>query len=276
MKTLTISALLIATLTLAMPALAGQPTEWALGLQDAASPSAARINEFHDMMLYLITAIALFVLVLLVWVVIRYNEKANPEPAQFTHNVMIEIIWTVIPIIILIIVAIPSLKLLYYTDHVENPDMTIKITGRQWYWDYEYPDHDGIAFSSIMIAEDEIDESKNEVRLLSTDTKVVLPIDTNIAIQIYAGDVIHAWTVPALGVKLDAMPGRLNETWVRIEKPGIYYGQCSELCGKDHAYMPIEVHAVTKEEFENWLTFAKEEFAGISPEGILKLASFQQ
>lgn len=280
MKIFTHFALALASLLFfAEPALAtGQPLPWQLGLQEAASPSATHINAFHDMMLWIITAISVFVLLLLVWVVIRYNSKANPEPQQFTHNVLIEVIWTVIPIIILVIIAIPSFRLLYYTDHVENPDMTLKIIGRQWYWDYEYPDHEGIAFSSYMIADEDIDESKGETRLLSTDTKIVLPIDTNIALQITAGDVIHAWTVPALGVKLDAVPGRLNETWVRIEKPGVYYGQCSELCGKDHAYMPIEVHAVTKEEFEQWLITAKEEFASneVPADQILTLAGFQQ
>ncbi len=261
----------------AMPANAGEPTPWQLGLQAAASPSALRIQEFHDMLLWIIFAIAIFVLLLLVWVVIRYNSKANPVPAKFTHNVLIEVIWTVVPVVILIIIAIPSFKVLYYNDRVENPDMTLKIVGRQWYWDYEYPDHDGLAFSSYMIADTDIDEDKGQRRLLSTDNVVVLPIDTNIQILMTAGDVIHAWTIPAFGVKLDAVPGRLNETWVRIEKPGVYYGQCSELCGKDHSYMPIEVHAVTKEEFENWLVTAKEEFASIDTDpGLIRLAGFQQ
>lgn len=263
----------------ALPAFAadGMAKPWQLGLQTPASPSALRIDDFHNMLLYIIFAIAIFVLLLLVWVIIRYNAKANPVPAQFTHNVLIEVIWTVVPVIILIIIAIPSFKVLYYNDHVENPEMTLKITGRQWYWDYEYPDHDGIAFSSYMIADADIDPEKGQNRLLSTDTPIVLPIDTNIAIQITAGDVLHAWTVPAFGVKLDAVPGRLNETWVRIEKPGIYYGQCSELCGKDHSYMPIEVHAVTKEEFEAWLVTAKEEFASYGAgEQLIQLAGFQQ
>lgn len=254
----------------------GAPTPWQLNLQPAASPSALRIHEFHDMLLWIIFAISIFVLLLLVWVIIRYNSKANPVPAKFTHNVLIEVIWTVVPVVILIIIAIPSFKVLYYNDHVENPDMTLKITGRQWYWDYEYPDHDGIAFSSYMIADADIDESKNQQRLLSTDTAVVLPIDTNIQILVTAGDVLHSWTVPAFGVKIDAVPGRLNETWVRIEKPGTYYGQCSELCGKDHSYMPIEIRAVTKEEFENWLVTAKEEFASVDTGlQLIQLAGFQ-
>jgi len=258
-----------------LPALASEPLPWQLGLQPSASPSAFRIDQFHDMMLWIIFAISIFVLLLLVWVVIRYNSKVNPEPANFTHNVLIEVIWTVVPVVILIIIAIPSFKILYYNDSVENPEMTLKITGRQWYWDYEYPDHDGIAFSSYMIADNEITEQQR--RMLSTDNIVVLPIDTNIALQITAGDVIHSWTIPAFGVKLDAIPGRLNETWVRIEKPGTYYGQCSELCGKDHSYMPIEVRAVTKEEFKQWLITAKKEYASLeSSKKLIHLAGFQQ
>ncbi|MEM7040565.1 MAG: cytochrome c oxidase subunit II, partial [Bacteroidota bacterium] len=219
------------------PAIASEPTPWGLGFQDAVTPMAERLNDFHNMLLWIIIAIALFVLALLVWVILRYNAKANPEPQQFSHNVLIEVIWTAVPIIILIIIAIPSFRVLYLNDRTENPDMTLKIIGRQWYWDYEYPDHGGISFSSYMIADEDIKD--DEVRLLSTDTKVVLPIDTNIQLLVSAGDVLHSWTVPAFGVKMDAIPGRWNETWVRINEPGVYYGQCSELCGKDHAYMPI-------------------------------------
>ena len=251
------------------PSYAGQPTPWQLGMQPAASPSAEHLHDFHNLLLYIITAIALFVLVLLTYVVLRYNKHVNPEPKQFSHNVLIEVIWTVIPVVILIVIAIPSLNLLYFLDRSDKPEMTLKVTGYQWYWGYEYPDHGGINFLSYMIADEDIDESKGEQRLLSTDTKVVLPIDTNIAIQITAGDVLHAWAVPALGVKMDAIPGRLNETWVRITKPGIYYGQCSELCGKDHSYMPIEVHAVPKDEFEAWVEKAKKEFTWrVAPEDI--------
>ncbi len=251
---------------------------WQIGLQEPASPSALRIFEFHDMLLYIIFSIAIFVLLLLVWVIIRYNAKANPQPAQFSHNVLIEVLWTVIPIVILIIIAIPSFKVLYYNDRVENPDMTLKVTGYQWYWTYEYPDHDGLNFSSYMIADKDIDESKDQKRLLSTDNVVVLPIDTNIQILITAGDVIHSWAVPALGIKLDGIPGRLNETWVRIEKEGTYYGQCSELCGKDHSYMPIEIHAVSKDEFKNWLITAKKEFASLdaSDDSLIRMAGFQK
>lgn len=258
---------------LVAPAFAGQPVDWAIGLQESASPMKERITDFHNMMLYIIFAIAIFVLILLVYVVARYNKKANPTPSKISHNVLLEVVWTVIPVIILIIIVVPSLKLLYYVDRTENPDMTLKVTGYQWYWGYEYPDHHGINFMSYMIADKDIDESKGEKRLLSTDTKIVLPVDTNIQILMTGGDVIHSWTVPSLGVKIDAIPGRLNETWVRINEPGTYYGQCSELCGKDHSYMPIEIKAVTKEEFERWVNTAKDEFADAAPAAILDEAT---
>ncbi len=251
MKTKALSIFLTGLLTiLSLPAMAAEPTAWGLNFQEAASPIAQRIHNFHDMLLWIIIAIALFVLALLIWVIIRYNHKANPEPKQFTHNVFIEVVWTVIPIIILIVIAIPSFKVLYYNDRTENPEMTLKIVGYQWYWNYEYPDQGNINFDSYMLAADEL--QGDQKRLLSTDTQVVLPIDTNIQILVSAGDVLHSWTIPAFGVKMDAVPGRWNETWVNISKPGVYYGQCSELCGKDHAYMPIEIKAVTKDEFKSW------------------------
>lgn len=237
----------------AVPAMAGQPVLGAMGLQTPASSSAERIYEFHNMLLWIITAITLFVLALLVYVVVRFNKKANPVPSKTTHNLPLEIVWTVIPVVILIIIAVPSFKLLYYTDRVENPDMTIKVTGYQWYWGYEYPDHGGINFMSYMIPDSEIDPAQGQVRLLSTDAPVVLPVGKNIQVNITAADVLHSWAVPALGVKMDSVPGRLNSTWFRINRPGVYFGQCSELCGKDHAYMPIEIHAVSEEEFHEWV-----------------------
>jgi cytochrome c oxidase subunit 2 len=239
------------------------PTQ--LGLRQPASSQMERIYEFHNLLLWIIIPIVIFVTGLLVWVAIRYRAKANPEPSKTTHHVALEILWTAIPVIILIIIAIPSFKMLYYLDRVEEPEMTLKVTGYQWYWGYEYQDHEGISFLSYPIPEEEIDESKGQRRLLSTDNKVVLPIDTNIQILITSADVIHAFTIPEFGFKKDAVPGRLNETWVRIEKPGIYYGQCSQICGVNHAYMPIEIEAVTKEEFEQWLIEAKDKFALNSP-----------
>ncbi len=233
-----------------------------LGLPEAASPQMERIVAFHDgILLYTITAIVILVSLLLLWVMFRYNAKTNPTPSKTTHHVMLEVLWTVVPIVILIVILIPSFKMLYYLDRTENPEMTLKITGHQWYWEYEYPDHDALNFSSYMIPDEEIDTSKGQRRLLSTDNPVVLPIDTNITLQITAENVIHAFAMPAFGLKKDAVPGRLSEIWVRIEKTGTYFGQCSEICGINHAYMPIEIKAVTKEEFQEWLKTAKEEFA---------------
>lgn len=263
-----ITALLLTGLAIwSLPAFAtetvGQPLPWQINLQDAGSPSAEKMHEFHNLLLYIITGISVFVLFLLVYVALRFNKKANPKPKQFSHNVTIEVIWTLVPILILIVIAVPSFKLLYFIDRTAEPEMTLKVTGYQWYWGYEYPDHDGINFLSYMIADEDIDASKGEQRLLSTDTKVVLPIDTNIQILVGAADVLHAFAMPALGVKMDAMPGRWNETWVNISKPGIYYGQCSEICGKNHAYMPIEIHAVSKEDFAAWVERAKEEYSAL-------------
>lgn len=258
-----------------VPALANEPVDWGLGFQPAASGSAERIHDFHYLLLVIITAIVLFVTALLVFVMLRFNRRANPTPSKVTHNVLLEIIWTVLPVVILIIVAVPSFKLLYKNDRIAEPEMTLKITGYQWYWGYEYPDQDNISFNSYMIPDDEI--SGDQKRLLSTDNVVVLPIETNIAILVTANDVIHAWTVPAFGVKIDAVPFKTNETWFRINKPGVYYGQCSELCGKDHSYMPIEVHAVTKEEFKAWVRRAKDEFAANdNVDEIIKLTALQQ
>jgi len=228
-----------------------------MGLMEPATPVAERLIEFHNLLMYLITFIVLFVMGLMIYVMVRFNAKANPVPSKTTHNTPLEIVWTLIPTLILLAIAFPSFKLLYYMDRIAEPEMTLKVTGYQWYWGYEYPDHDGLSFDSRMIPDEEIDTSKGQLRNLSTDNVVVLPIDTDIQILVTAADVIHAIAVPAFGIKTDAVPGRLTETWVRITKPGTYYGQCSELCGSRHAYMPIEVKAVPKEEFEAWLIEAK-------------------
>ncbi len=247
-------------LPLAPSAFAGLPEGYALGFQEAVTPVAERMHEFHNMLLVIITVITLFVLGLLLYVIFRFNAKANPEPSQTTHNTLLEILWTGIPVLILIIIAIPSFKLLYYTDRPVNPEMTLKVTGYQWYWGYEYPDYDGLTFLSNMVPEAELDKATQK-RNLSTDNVVVLPTDTTILVQVTAADVLHSFAMPAFGIKTDAVPGRLNETWIRITKPGVYYGQCSEICGINHAYMPIEIHAVPREEFDAWVKTAKEEFA---------------
>lgn len=245
------------TVSLMNPSLAQEAAEhglfWDYLMQDAASPSAERIHEFHNMLVYIITGITLFVLLLLIIVVLRFNKRANPTPSKTSHNVLLEVLWTALPVVILIIIAIPSFKLLYYVDRTENPEMTLKVTGYQWHWGYEYPEHGDISFMSYMVQDDDIDTEKGQLRLLSTDNPVVLPVNKNIQIDITAAHVLHSWAVPALGVKKDAVPGRLNSTWFRITEPGTYYGQCSELCGKYHAYMPIEIKAVSQEEFEEWV-----------------------
>lgn len=239
----------------------GIAKDWQMGFQVAASPVMERIDSLHDFLLIIITLITLFVLFLLLYCIFKFNEKANPTPSKTTHNTLLEVAWTGIPILILIVIAVPSFKLLYFMDRHENPDMTIKVTGHQWYWSYEYPDHGNFTFDSYMLQDDDL--QPGQPRLLSVDEEVVLPVDTNIRILQTAGDVIHNWAMPALGLKQDAIPGRTNENWVRITKPGKYYGQCSELCGVGHAYMPAVIRAVSKEEFATWVEQAKEQYAKV-------------
>lgn len=242
---------------------AAEPMPWQLGLQPAATPVAEELYRFHNMLLIIIAAIVLFVFGLLVYVVLRFNAKANPVPSKTTHNVKLEVIWTVIPVLILVVIAVPSYRLLYFMDRVENPDMTLKVTGYQWYWGYNYVDEgEDLSFLSYMIPNEDIDPSQGHRRLLSVDQPVVLPIDTNIQILVTAGDVLHSFAMPAFGIKTDAVPGRINETWVRIEKPGIYYGQCSELCGTGHAFMPSEIHAVPMDDYKQWVEAKKAELNG--------------
>lgn len=239
----------------------GIPTEWQVGFQEAASPSMERIVDFHNLLLWVITAISLFVLALLVIVVVRFNEKANPTPSKTTHNTLIEVAWTAVPVIILVWLFVPSYNLMVTNDRVEDADMTLKVIGHQWYWSYEYPDHGNFTFDANMtFAEDLEDKS---LRMMETDNHVVLPVGKKVRLLFTADDVLHAWGIPALGIKLDAVPGRLNETWVEITKPGMYYGFCSELCGVNHSYMPVAIKAVSEDEFNAWIETAKEEFARV-------------
>ncbi|HTK83521.1 MAG TPA: cytochrome c oxidase subunit II [Patescibacteria group bacterium] len=231
----------------------GAPRPWQMWYQPAASPMAERAFDLHHYVLYVITAIVIFVLGLLLIVIVKFNAKANPTPRQFAHNTVLEFAWTVIPAVILIFIAIPSWRLIYYQDRTAQPEMTLKVTGYQWYWGYEYPDQGGISFMSNYIHDNDIDKSKGQLRLLSTDNAVVVPVDTNIQVLVTASDVIHSWSVPAFGVKIDAVPGRTNETWMRITKTGTYYGQCDQLCGQNHSFMPIEIRAVSKEAFQAWV-----------------------
>ncbi len=267
---------LLAIVFAADPALAnvesvGAPIPWGIDLQQAFSPMKEKLHEFHDMLLYVTIIITIFVMLLLLYIFLRFNSRANPKPATFTHNTTIEIIWTVIPVIILVVIGFPSIKLLYYLDKTPNPEMTLKVTGHQWYWSYEYPDQKIESFDSRPIwdgskqkAEDIksmlADASKNwlmdtgkPLRLLEVDNRIVLPINTEVRVDVTAADVLHSWAMPSIGIKKDAVPGRLNETWLLIDHEGLYYGQCSELCGTGHGFMPIVIEAVSKEKFAQWV-----------------------
>jgi cytochrome c oxidase subunit 2 len=253
------------------PPVRGAPEPWQLGLQEAATPVMEEVQDFHNLLLVIITAITLLVLVLLLYAAWRFHEKRNPTPSKTTHNTVIEVIWTAVPVIILVVIAIPSFKLLYFQDEVVDAEMTVKAIGRQWYWSYEYPDQGGISFDAFMIEDSEIDPSKGELRQLSTNQAVVLPVDTNVRILVTSSDVLHSFAMPSMGVKKDAVPGQLNETWVRIQEEGLYYGQCSELCGIRHNAMPIEIKAVSKDEFEQWVGQMQAQ-QGITPEDQPQLA----
>jgi cytochrome c oxidase subunit II len=235
--------------------------DWQLGMRTPASPVMERLFTFHHYMLILITVVSIFVLGLMIYVCVRFSEKNNPKPSKTSHNTMIEIVWTLVPVLILVAVAIPSLRHLYFMDKSEiegQADVTLKIIGYQWYWNYEYPDA-GFAFDSYMVQEADLKEG--QPRLLTVDNAVVVPVGKKIRVQMTGGDVIHSWAMPNFGVKMDAVPGHLNETWFQADVEGTYYGQCSELCGVNHGFMPITVHVVSQEEYEAWLEAAKEKFA---------------
>lgn len=262
----------------------GVPEDKGLWLLEPANEQASRVVDFNELLLWIITVIAVFVFLLMFYVMFRYNEKMNPEPSKTSHNTFIEIIWTVVPIGILVVIGFWSIPLLYFQDEIPETEFAIKVTGNQWNWDYSYPDHDGIEFNASIVpnaafetspdfdpavkAEYEVGltefmgrPTKLNARLLDTNTRLVVPVSTKIKVLLHANDVIHAWTVPSFGVKLDAVPGRLNETWFEADEIGTFYGQCSELCGKDHAYMPIAVEVVSKEDFAKWVERAKAEYA---------------
>jgi cytochrome c oxidase subunit 2 len=243
----------------ALPALAQQPEPWQMNLQDAHSSLMEEVTAFHDFMLYLIFAISFFVLALLAYTVIRFGEKRNPVPSKTTHNTAIEVLWSVIPIFLLVVIGLFSLPLLFRSDDTVNADLTVKVIGRQWYWSYEYPDHGDFTFDAFLIPDDEI--KPGQVRLLSTDENFVLPVGKKIRVLVTSSDVLHAFAMPALGAKVDAVPGRTNEIWFDIDEPGMYYGQCSELCGAGHAFMPIAIQAVSQAEFDAWVIQARERFA---------------
>jgi len=269
-KTGTFAAVPTGTMLIASTARAdGIPEAWGLGMQAPGSPVAGYINDFHNTLLVIIAVICVFVLALLLYVIVRYNRYANPEPSRTAHNIKLEIVWTLVPCLILIDIAFVSFPLLYYTDRMPAPDLTLKVTGHQWYWSYEYPDSNDIGFDSHAIwdssavTEDQAaklvaDASPGwlihdpPLRLLEVDNRVVLPVGKNVRVQITGGDVEHSWFLPALGVNRMAVPGRLTEVWLKIDSPGIYYGQCSMICGQGHGYMPIVIEGVTPDQFAAW------------------------
>jgi cytochrome c oxidase subunit 2 len=228
-------------------------------MQPPATPVKDRLTAFHDELLVIISLITLFVLSLLLYVMVRFHHRRNPVPTRTSHNTVVEMLWTVVPVLILVIIAIPSFKLMYYMDRVPNPDMTIKVTGHQWYWTYEYPDQNGLSFDSNLIPE--ADLKPGQKRLLDVDNPLVVPVDTVIRVYITGTDVIHSWFIPSFGVQEYAIVGRLNESWMKVEHPGVYYGQCNQICGINHAFMPIKIEAVSKGDFERWLGDAKKKFA---------------
>jgi cytochrome c oxidase subunit 2 len=248
--------LTVAGMTLAAggAAFGAQPQPWEITLQPAASPVMENIISFHNLLLVIITIITLFVLALLVIVVVKFNAKTNPVPSRTTHNTLIEVAWTLIPVLILVGIAVPSFRLLFLQLDIPKADLTVKVTGKQWYWSYAYPDNGKFEFDSLM-AQDK------QPRLLGVDNEMVVPVNKVIRVQTTGADVIHAFAVPSFGIKIDSIPGRLNETWFKATKTGMYYGQCSELCGKDHAFMPIVVRVVNDQEFAAWVETAKKKYA---------------
>ena len=247
------------------------PKDWGLTFQPAASPVMEQIEDFHTLLLYIITAICLFVLALLVWIAIRYNHRANPTPSKVHHNTLLEVVWTIIPVIILVIIAIPSFKLLYFEAGIPKPDVTIKAIGKQWFWTYEYPAAN-FQFDSLGLSDDAAAKA-GEPRLLGVDNVIVVPVNRVVEVETSGADVIHSWAMPQMGVKMDAVPGRINHTWFKATQTGTFYGQCSELCGARHAFMPIEVKVVTDAEYAAWLATAKKKFAAIDDSSAPKLAA---
>ncbi len=249
--------------TLAVPALAQAPRNWQLGMQDAASPVAERLQSLHDLVFWIITVITIFVAGLLIYVMWRFNSKRNPVASNFSHHTGLEIAWTAIPVLILVVIAIPSFRLVFFEDRTQNADMTIKVTGHQWYWEYSYPDSGNLNFRSDYIRDEDLKPGMK--RLLEVDNPLVLPIGKNVRILTTSADVIHSFFIPSLGVQRYSIPGRTIETWVRIDKAGTFYGQCNQICGTNHSYMPIAVVGVPPAEFQAWEKTAKVKFAAGEP-----------
>src|SRR5438876_6094021 len=268
-----VSALVVLTAASVALAALGHPTPWQTGLQDAGSPVMENIIWFHDLLLIIVTLITVVVLVLLVWVMVRFNQRVHPTPSRTTHRTSLEVAWTVIPIAILVFIAVPSFRLLFLEQNIPPADVTVKATGKQWYWSYGYPDQGKFEFDSLMIQDKDL--KPDQPRLLSVDNEMVVPINKIVRVQVTGSDVIHSFAVPSFGIKIDAIPGRLNETWFKATKEGIYYGQCSELCGKNHAYMPIAVRVLSEQDFAAWVEEAKKKYAAHEAPSPVNLASAQ-
>ncbi len=244
----------------------GHPSPWQMDLQASATPVMDEISGFHYFLLWVIGVISVFVLALLLIIIVRFNARANPTPTRTTHNTPLEIIWTIVPVIILAVIAVPSFRLLFVELDVPHPDLTIKATGKQWFWSYAYPDNGNFEFDSLMVQTKDL--KPGQPRLLTVDNEVVVPVNKVVHVLVTGADVIHSFTVPSFGIRIDAVPGRMNETWFKATKTGMFYGQCSELCGKDHSFMPIAVHVVSENDFNAWVAQAKQKFSaenGVPP-----------
>jgi len=237
----------------------GQPTPWQIGMQGAVTPVMEDISVFNTVLFWITTLIAVFVLVLLAIIIVRFNARANPVPSRTTHNTVLEVLWTIVPVLILVLIAVPSFRLLFLQLDVPKPDLTIKATGKQWLWSYSYPDNGDFEFTSTMVEDKDL--KPDQPRLLAVDNEMVVPVNKVVHVLVTGADVIHSFAVPSFGIRIDAVPGRINDTWFKATREGIYYGQCSELCGVDHSFMPIAVRVVSDEEFTKWAAATKQKYA---------------
>jgi cytochrome c oxidase subunit 2 len=242
---------------------ADQPRAWQLNFQESASPLMDRIHSFHTLLLYIIFGVSVFVLALLLWVIVRYNRRVNPTPRKFTHNILVEVVWTIVPVLILVVIAWQSFPLIYKQERIPEAELTLKVTGNSWFWNFEYPDA-GVTIAANLLPEEDA-RAQGRPYLLATTEPLLVPINTTVRVLVTSNDVIHAFAVPAFGVKEDAIQGRVNETWFNVDREGVFYGQCSELCGVNHAYMPIEIHAVSRAEFDQWIAARGGSFASAEP-----------
>jgi cytochrome c oxidase subunit II len=241
----------------------GQPEPWQMDLQQAATPVMQDIASFHYFLLWVTAAITIFVLALLLIIILRFNERANPVPTRTTHNTALEVMWTIVPVIILALIAVPSFRLLFLELDVPKPDLTVKVTGKQWFWTYNYPDSGNFEFNSLMIADKDL--KQGQPRLLAVDNEMVVPVNKVVHVLVTGADVIHSFNVPSFGIRIDAVPGRINDTWFKATITGVFYGECSELCGKDHSFMPIAVRVVSDSDFTAWLAQAKQQYSAVPP-----------